>query len=171
MVALFMFSCSNDDGIKCPEALTGELSASETEFSGTWAFTAMVAEEAIDITDDDTENPDKDIYSQFSECQRDLVYDFKNDRKYVYQQGSVAEDCQEQSLNGTWSLEADVLTFVASCASQRIDIKMSEAGDAFSYDSVVSFNEADGGVKTTKVTFTYEKVNDGEPDDTTDTPE
>lgn len=161
MVLLFTFSCNNDDGITCPEPLTGDLNATETEFAGKWAFTAMVAEQAIDITNDDTDNPNKDIYTQFTECQRDLVYDFKNDRNYVYNQGSVAEDCQnKQSMSGTWSLKDKVLTFVASCSSQRINIEMNEAGDAFSYDSTLNFQEANGGTKVSKVTFTYRKVMD-----------
>lgn len=163
MVALVTFSCSNDDDIQCPEALTGELTATETEFAGTWELTAMLAEDAIDITNDETENPSKDVFAQFTECQRDLVYDFKTDRAYSYKQGSVAEDCQnEQSINGSWSLNDELLTFVASCTTQRVNIDLNKEGDAFTFDSVLSFNVAEGGVKTTKVTFTYERVTDGE---------
>lgn len=169
MVALLAFSCNNDDDIICPDPLTGELSATESDFTGTWAFTAMVAEDAIDITNDDTENPSKDIFKQFTECQRDLVYNFKNDRAYSYKQGSVAEDCQnKEGMEGTWSLNDKMLTFVAGCSSQRLNIDVNEAGDEFTYNSTLQFQEANGATKVTKVTFTYSKVTDDDTDTDTD---
>lgn len=160
--ALLMFSCNNDDGVSCPEPLIGELDASETEFAGTWEFTAMVAEEAIDITDDKTDNPSTDIYAQFPECQQDLTYTFAKNRDYVQKQGFLADECQnKQSVSGTWKLTADTLTFVAICATQSIKIDVNEAGDAFSYTAILNFQDAKAGLKTTKVTFTYSKVSEG----------
>lgn len=159
MTALVLVSCNNDDGIECPVALTGELTAPETEFSGAWEFAGLVAVEEVDITDDDTVNPSTDIYAQYTDCQQDLVYDFMEDRNYVFKQGYVADDCEgKQTLTGTWKLTDKVLTFVANCASQSIEIEMSEAGDSFTYESVVNIRDVNNLVKTSKVTFTFEKV-------------
>lgn len=158
--ALFLTSCNTDDSINCPEPLTGELTAKEIGFAGSWEFAAMVAEEAVDITNDDTSNPSKDIYAQYSACERDLVYDFMDNRNYTLKQGFMAPDCDnKQTLAGTWALDANnILTFVAACASQTIQLEMNEAGDAFTYVSNLNFRDASGAVKSTKVTFTYDKI-------------
>lgn len=163
VAVLFMVSCNSDDSISCPADLTGALNDTETEFSGTWLFTGMMAEEAIDITDDKTDNPNKDIFAQYSACDRDLVYNFNGDRKYSLKQGSLAADCNnKESLTGTWSLTAaKALTFVANCASQTTQITTSEEDNTFSYTSNLSFRDVSGLVKTTKVTFTYTKVLEG----------
>lgn len=159
MTALVLVSCNNDDGIECPVALTGELTAAETEFSGSWEFAGLVALEEVDITDDNTSNPSADIYAQYTECQQDLVYDFMDDRNYAFKQGYVADDCEgKQTLTGTWKLTDKVLTFVANCASQSIEIEMSETGDSFTYESIVNIRDVNNSVKTSKVTFTFEKV-------------
>ena len=159
MFALFMVSCNSDDSITCPDPLTGELSASESEFTGTWVFSAMMAEEAIDITNDNTANPSKDIYAQYSACDRDLVYNFINDRKYSLKQGFVATDCNnKQTLAGTWSLTGNALNFVANCSSQTVQIVKNETGDEFSFKSVVNFRDVSGGIRTSNVTFTYAKI-------------
>jgi hypothetical protein len=159
MTALVLVSCNNDDGIECPEALTGELSATETEFSGSWEFTGLVSVEAVDITDDNTANPSTNIYAQYTDCQQDLVYDFMNNRNYAFKQGYVADDCEgKQTLTGTWKLTGKVLTFVANCASQNIEIEMSDAGDSFTYESIVNIRDVNNSIKTSKVTFTFEKA-------------
>lgn len=164
MFALFMVSCNSDDSITCPMELTGALNATETEFSGSYVFTGMMAEEAIDLTKDETDNPNKDIFAQYTECERDLAYTFMTDRKYSLKQGSLASDCtNKESLVGTWSLTADkTLTFVANCASQTTQIAVGEAGDTFSYTSNVRFRDVSNIEKTTKVTYTYTKVEETE---------
>lgn len=159
MAVLFMVSCNSDDSISCPAEIIGDLNATETEFVGTWIFTGMVAEDAIDLTDDKTDNPNKDIFAQYSACDRDLVYNFIADRKYSLKQGSLAEDCKKkESLAGTWGLTADkALTFVANCTSQRTQITMGKENGTFSYTSNLTFKDVKGNMKTTKVTFTYTK--------------
>ncbi|MGC1631646.1 MAG: DUF5004 domain-containing protein [Gelidibacter sp.] len=159
IAVLFMVSCNSDDSISCPADLTGALNATETEFSGTWIFSGMMADDAIDLTEDKTDNPSKDIFSQYTACDRDLAYDFMTDRKYSLKQGSLAVDCNnKESLAGTWSLTADnALTFVANCASQTTKIVMGEEGDTFSYSSTLTFRDVSGLTKSTKVTFTYTK--------------
>lgn len=160
MGALFLASCNNDDGFTCPDPLVGELNATESEFSGTWVFTAMVAEDAIDLTKDDTDNPSTDLFAQQKACDRDLVYDFKDNRDYTLKQGYTAEDCtNKQSLIGTWSLSAEkTLTFVANCSSQTTRIETNETGDTFTFATTLSFQDVNGAVITTKVTYSYEKV-------------
>src|SRR5690554_3638472 len=96
IVALSVVSCNSDDDIKCPDALTGELSATETQFSGSWRFSGMETEEAIDITDDNTDNPSTDIYAQYGACDRDVKYDFMSNRDYELKQGYAAVDCNNK---------------------------------------------------------------------------
>lgn len=159
VIALSVVSCNTDDDIKCPDALIGELSATEAEFSGSWKFAGMEADEALDLTDDNTDNPSTDIFAQYSSCERDLEYNFMSDRKYELKQGYSAVDCNNKlALDGTWNLTGDDLTFVANCASQRITIEQSEDGNEFSYESLLNFRDVNGLEKSVKVTFTYEKV-------------
>lgn len=159
IVALSVVSCNTDDDIQCPDPLTGALTATETEFSGSWRFAAMEAEDAIDLTDDNTDNPSKDIFSQYSACDRDLLYNFMSNRNYELKQGYSAADCNNKlDLAGTWSLNGNDLTFVANCSSQRISIEKNDDGDQFSYESRVNFKDVNGLEKAVKVTFTYEKV-------------
>lgn len=163
--ALFMVSCNDDDGISCPEPLVGELNATEIEFSGTWVLSAMVSEEAIDLTNDEENNPSTDIFAQYPVCDRDLVYDFADDRKYVLNQGFNAEDCtNKQSVAGTWALTANnALTIESNCSLQTTQITPNETNDAFSFVSTMIFNDASGLTKSTKVTFTYSKVTPSVP--------
>lgn len=156
--ALFFVSC-NDDDISCPEAMTGELNTAETAFAGKWALSGMIAEDAIDLTDDSEDNPSEDLFVQYSECDRDLVYNFVSDRNYTYKQGSVAEDCNNKlSLVGTWGLTSENrLMLVANCSSEAVNIETGESSNEFSYDTNLTFKDATGAIKTTKVTFTYTK--------------
>ena len=160
MTVLFMVSCNTDDSVDCPDDLTGALSDTESEFAGAWIFSGMMAEDALDLSDDKTDNPSKDIFAQYSECDRDLVYNFMTDRNYTLKQGYEAEECNnKQSLAGTWSLTSgELLTFVASCATQSTKIDISDSGDSFSYSVNLNFQDVNGAQKTTKVKFTYSKV-------------
>lgn len=160
MGALFMVSCNTDDSINCPDPLTGDLNAIETGFSGQWAFSGMMAESAVDITDDEKDNPSKDVYAQYTACERDLVYNFLANRSYSFKQGSVATDCtNKQQLTGTWSLtDGKSLKFVANCGSQTSQITVDESGKTFSFVTTLSIRDVSNVEKTTKVTFTYTKV-------------
>lgn len=164
VVALSIFSCNTDDDIKCPDALTGELSAAETQFSGSWKLVAMEADEAIDLTDDNADNPSTDLFAQYNACDRDLEYNFMNDRNLVYRQGYSAVDCANKlTFSGTWNLIGNDLTLVANCASQRITIETNAEGDQYSYDVTLQFRDVNGAQKTSKVKFTFEKMVDEQP--------
>ena len=162
--ALLVVSCSNDDGIKCPEPLVGELTATEADFTGSWVMVAMEGNEALDITDDKISNPSTDIFAQFTDCQRDLVCEFNDTRDYTQKQGYRAPICENQdSITGTWrlaknNLNENVLSFVANCTSLDLKIEMNEFGDAFTYKSNVGFQDVNGVFKTVYVKFTYEKL-------------
>ncbi|WP_027127436.1 DUF5004 domain-containing protein [Gelidibacter mesophilus] len=163
--ALFMVSCNTDDGFTCPEPLVGELSADETAFAGTWVFVGMEADKAVDITDDNIDNPSEDIYAQYSACERDLIYDFMANRNYSLKQGSSSADCDNKdSLTGTWGLTGNTLTFVANCASQNIVIDMGAVENVFTYESTLNFRDVSGSVKPVKVTFTYERMVEAQPE-------
>lgn len=158
---LFMVSCNSDDRIECPDELVGELSDAEKQFSGTWIFTGMDSEVAIDLTNDETNNPEKDIFAQYTQCDRDLVYDFNDNRSYSLKQGHAAAiDCDnKQSLTGTWSLTSgNVLTFVANCATQSIGVTFDDTGNSFSFSNVLNFVDVNNTQITSKVTFTYTKA-------------
>lgn len=159
VMGLFMVSCDNDDDIKCPDALTGALAANETAFSGSWVFSAMVAEEAIDVTDDNTANPSTDIFNQYEPCTRDLSYDFKNNRDYALKLGGIVADCNKETITGTWSLSPiNNLTFVSGCSSQAIQITLNEDGTQFSYKLNANLKNINGEFKVTPVTYTYTKL-------------
>lgn len=164
IAALSIVSCNTDDGIQCPEALTGDLSTTETEFSGSYKLVAMEAEEAIDLTEDNTDNPMTDVFAQYTACDRDLVYKFMSNRNLEYVQGYSAVDCTNKlTFPGTWNLIGNDLTLVANCSSQRIMIEKSAEGDKFSYDAILPFRDVNGTTKSIKVKFTFDKTVDVQP--------
>ena len=159
ITVLFMVSCDNDDDVKCLDPLTGALSPTETKFSGNWKLTGLMADDAIDLTNDKKDNPSKDIFAQYDDCEKDLVYDFMADRKFAFKQGSLAAKCEKkQTLSGTWKLTGKVLTFLEKCDAENINIELNENSDTFSYVSVVRIKDVKGVVKATKVKFTYKKA-------------
>lgn len=159
MTVLFMVSCNNDDDVKCLSPLAGPLSAAEIKFSGNWKLTGLVADDAIDLTDDKKDNASKDVFAQYGDCQKDLVYDFTADRKYAFKQGTLAVKCEKkQTVTGTWKLTDKVLTFIEKCDAETINIELNEKNDSFSYGGVLRIKDVKGVVKSTKVKFTYTKV-------------
>lgn len=158
LVGLLVVSCDDDNDIECPNALTGELTATETTFSGEWILKAIVAEKEIDLTDNDIDDPSTDIYAQNSSCQNDLVYNFKSDRSYILKQGAnVTTDCEDKSSEGTWALDGDILTVVSYCASQKTNLTFSDDNNEFSYVSTLNFKDVDNDIIISEATFTYEK--------------
>ncbi|WP_166963479.1 DUF5004 domain-containing protein [Yeosuana marina] len=160
MVASLLFvGCSNDNSPNCPQALTGELDATETAFVGDWSFMGMVSEKEIDLTDDNEDNPSTNIYDQFEECQQDLIYSFENDRSYSLKQGYVATNCTNKvQLNGTWKLTGGVLSFVTNCSTNYLNIEFNNDKTEFTFEETYKFVDVDGQIITSKVTFTYGKM-------------
>jgi len=119
-------SCNSDNEIDCPEDFTGELVAEEELLVGTWVLSAITADEEIDLTDDDVDNPSTDFFAQYSACQRDASYTFNSDRSYEYEQGQNATDCQNKvALEGTWRMASANLSLVSACSLQNTDIEFS----------------------------------------------
>ncbi len=159
ITSLLFMGCSNDSGPDCPEALTGTLDATETAFVGDWSFIGMVSEDEIDLTDDNEDNPSTNIYDQFEDCQKDLVYSFSNDRSYTLKQGFVATNCTNKAqLNGTWKLAGGVLNFVANCSTSYLNIEFNNDKTEFTFEETYRFVDVNGQIITSKVTFTYGKM-------------
>src|SRR5699024_11429066 len=56
---------------------------------------AVVADQEVDLTDDDEENPSTDIFAQQSACEKDEQYVFDADRTFEYSKSNNAEDCDK----------------------------------------------------------------------------
>ena len=83
LTAVTFVGCNSDSGdINCVDDFTGALDTSEEDFVGTWSLTAITADQAVDITDDNEDNASQDIYMQYEECQQDAVYNFESGRTY-----------------------------------------------------------------------------------------
>ncbi|NMH87146.1 DUF5004 domain-containing protein [Flavivirga algicola] len=158
VVALMIVGCNNDDS-NCIPDLTGELSSEETSFSHTWVLAEIVSDKEIDLTDDNDDNPSTDLFSQYSACERDAVYEFKNDRNYAFKQGQLPSGCNnKQTSVGTWKLEGNTLTLVSFCNMRIIDIEINTEKTSFFIEDNFNFTDAKGTVVNSNVKFTYNKV-------------
>lgn len=158
LLTFLIMGCDIGDDVQCPSPFTGALSSSETDLVGEWVLSAIVAEDAVDLTNDQVNNPSTDIYAQYTACQKDLVYTFNNDRKYKVEQGLMATNCQnKQVLEGTWRLSNNNLSLIVGCATQGFEIEFGEDDTTFSQEATVRFNNVDGFTITTVVVFTYQK--------------
>ncbi|WP_373519248.1 DUF5004 domain-containing protein [Pricia sp.] len=152
----FFMGCTSDNGIDCPADYTGALAENEEKLTGEWVLSAITADKEIDLTDDDEDNPEKDIYAQYSECLRDGSYDFSADRKYTFNQGQNATDCRNKaSSEGTWKLTAETLSLVGTCNAQNIVIDIDEQESSFSFSDDFNVRDVDGTTVQAKITFTY----------------
>lgn len=160
LFGILAVSCDDNNEYKCPEAFTGALTETETNFSGLWVLKSIVAEDAIDLTEDDIDNPSTDIFNQFTECQRDAAYDFNSDRSYSFLSGTIASNCSnEQTISGTWELNpSSVLTLVSNCAKQSTIIEVNETNTEFTIETTYNFIDVNDIGMTLETTSTYEKV-------------
>lgn len=152
---LFM-GCNSDNSIVCPEDFTGALAADEQKLTGEWMLSAITADKEIDLTDDNEANPKKDIYAQYTECQKDGVYQFLIDRKYKFDQGQNATNCgNKSSSEGTWKLTAKILSLVSTCNVQNIGIEFNDDESEFSFSDDFNVTDVSGRNVQAKITFTY----------------
>ncbi|WP_240905136.1 DUF5004 domain-containing protein [Flagellimonas oceani] len=150
------WSCNSDDETNCPEDFTGSLGTGEEVLVGKWQLKAIKAEEALDLTDDDTDNPSKDLFAQYSACQKDAFYTFETDRTYAYEQGKTAEDCENTfSSDGTWRFASNTLNLVSSCSVQSTGLELNEDFTEFTFSVDYKISEVDGSVVQTTLDFTY----------------
>ena len=148
--------CNSDNTINCPENFTGALAQDEEKLTGDWTLSAITSDQEIDLTDDQEDNPDKDIYAQYSECQKDGAYSFESDRKYTFRQGEKITDCQNKSSSeGSWKLTSGTLSLTGACNVQSFMINFNEDNSEFSFSDDFNVLDIDGTNVQTKITFTY----------------
>lgn len=153
----FMISCSTDDNSSdCPEDFTGALEANEQKMVGEWVLTAIFADEAVDITDDDQDNPSTDLFAQYGECQKDGVYTFNANRAYTFEQGLNGTNCQNSgTFDGTWQLSSNTLSFVDACIQQNLALTFNGSDTAFSFSDDFNITDIGGNTTQVNITFTY----------------
>ncbi|MGJ8738320.1 DUF5004 domain-containing protein [Zobellia laminariae] len=153
---LFLACNDTDDTIECIEDFSGVLASAEEKLPGDWMLTAMTADTEIDLTDDETDNPLKDLFAQYEDCQKDASYSFGTNRTYVYRQAQNTADCTNQvTLGGTWQLSDDTLRLVTDCNLSSIALTFAEDDSAFMFTNSFSIADAEGKTIQTNVTFTY----------------
>ncbi|MEH6406261.1 MAG: DUF5004 domain-containing protein [Leeuwenhoekiella sp.] len=151
-------SCSTDDGPDCLPAYTGDLTAEEATLVGEWELSSILADKEIDITDDDVDNPSKDLYAQYSDCFQDAMYTFYQNRNFLFEQGSNAENCTNKaSQDGTWKFAVDKLSIVA-CYEQILEIELNDDKTSFSSTAVQNYRDVNNQTIQATVVFTYSKV-------------
>lgn len=159
ILGLTFLNCGvTDDAIECPPQFTGELQASESKLVGEWSLIDLVADKEVDLTNDFTDNPSVDMFSQYTDCSKDAVFIFGDNRVYSYENGSRTEGCNGTSTSGTWSLDSDELFLIVSCVSLNSQLSFNESNTLFEYSSTIDIQEVNGIVTTASVTFSYEKV-------------
>lgn len=154
-----LFSCTTDADTNCPDNFSGALNAGEEPLVGEWALTGVMSAKEIDLTDDDMDNPSKDIFMQYSDCEKDVVYIFKTDRSYTYELGRYVEDCEYTiPSKGTWQLGSNNLSLVTACQMYTTALEFSEDETAFSYSNVYNITAVSGSIVQTNIEFTYTLV-------------
>ncbi|MDF0717902.1 DUF5004 domain-containing protein [Muricauda sp. 334s03] len=159
LVCASFISCNSDDSIECPQDFTGALSAAEEQLVGEWVLSSIVATEEVDLTDDDVDNPSTDLFGQYSDCQRDAMYIFGENRSYTYEQGQNAEDCDYQvETSGTWELVSQNLRLTASCSIQSTALVFNDDSTEFSFSQSYNVTDVNGNTFRSNVDFTYSLI-------------
>ncbi|WP_335965197.1 DUF5004 domain-containing protein [Galbibacter sp. PAP.153] len=157
-------SCTDDDSDNCVPDYTGALSEAETAFVGEWRLSAIEADEEVDLTDDDEDNPSTDIFAQQTACQNDQVYEYNSDRTFTYSAGQNEEDCEGAgSIAGTWKLGGDTLGLVYNCFEDILALDFDAQRTSYRINSNVRIEDVDGKVIQTQITLTYTKAGAEEP--------
>jgi hypothetical protein len=158
-MTLCFTGCITDYDIVCVEDYTGDLAETEEKMLEEWKLSAIVSNKEIDLTDDREENPTKDIYAQYSDCQRDAVYSFNSNRTFKFEQGMNAVDCDRESVSdGTWQLQGEILRLVSSCNLRSIELDFNQPASAFSFSNDFNIRDAEGLTIEAELTFTYTAI-------------
>tara|TARA_R110002020_G_scaffold384233_5_gene595116 strand:+ start:86507 stop:87037 length:531 start_codon:yes stop_codon:yes gene_type:complete len=154
-----LVGCSTDNTVECPADYEGALTEAENGLLGTWELTAIVAVKEVDITKDDVQNPKKDIYVQYTDCEKDAEYTFGPERAYEFAQGQNASNCSNKlKIEGTWKHSGDILGLIGNCSAQNLKIVFNEGKTAFTTTSNYNITDVNGLTVQTDVTFTYAKM-------------
>lgn len=159
LCSLLFVSCNDDNDIKCPEAITGELTDMEVDFTGKWTLKSIVSEDEVDFTDDDIDNPSTDLFAQYSDCEKDIEYNFSDNRDYSFLGGMATADCDNtQDIEGTWALNENAeLIIVYGCTTQLTQLEINDEITTFSTEGNFQYMDVNGDLINTTTTFTYEK--------------
>jgi hypothetical protein len=154
LFGLFIQNCSStDEDPSCPNNYKGELTPSETSLVGIWALTNMISEEAVDITDDNVDNPSTDIFNQLNDCSKDLKYEFKSNRRYTFKKNSVEDSCDDPwfsfafgfNHDGTWKLDENQFYTVDRdalfCIYYTFSFEINNESTEFAIQAIFSFND------------------------------
>ncbi|WP_224488008.1 DUF5004 domain-containing protein [Robertkochia flava] len=133
--------CSKDEGPGCPEDFSGPLSAGEEVMPGMWQLSGLVGAVPMDLTDDDIDNPDTDLFAQLGDCAKNARYTFDANRSASYYASVTEGDaCSEKLLfDGTWKLDAGTLYLNAGCFNMQaaLDFMDNNQSFAFSVEEIV----------------------------------
>ncbi|WP_176328435.1 MULTISPECIES: DUF5004 domain-containing protein [Arenibacter] len=161
VLAMGFNSCdiSNDSDFQCPEDFTGALLENENGLVGKWELTGIMADKEVDLTSDGEDNPTKDIYAQYSECEKDTDFVFSSNRGYTNSQGQNADNCTNKvTFSGTWRLTNQALSLVRDCSMENLPLEFNEEKSTFSYKGDYTVTDVHGMKIRTEVTFTYSKA-------------
>ncbi|MEZ4969305.1 MAG: DUF5004 domain-containing protein [Flavobacteriaceae bacterium] len=154
-----LIGCSSDNTIECPADYEGALVEEENGLLGTWQMTAILADKEVDLTNDNESNAKKDIYVQYTDCEKDAEYSFGPGRSYEFAQGQNATGCTNKvKIDGTWKLSSGILGLIGNCSSQNLKIVFNEGKSEFTSTSNYNITDVNGQTVQTDVTFTYTKV-------------
>jgi hypothetical protein len=154
-----LVGCSTDNTIECPADFEGALVEEENNLLGTWEMTAIMAEKEVDLTKDDEQNAKKDIYVQYTDCEKDAEYTFGPGRAYEFAQGQNASACGNKvMIEGTWKLSSGTLGLTGNCSLQNLNIVFNAEKTAYTTTSNFNITDVNGLTVQTDVTFTYTKV-------------
>ena len=153
-------SCSvGNDGSDCSQDFTGALSTNEEKLVGEWVLTGIDADEALDITDDDEDNPSTDLFAQYNECQKDAAYTFSSNRSYLLEQGQNGTNCPNKGIfDGTWQLSGNTLSFVDACITQNVALTFNGDDTSFMFSNNFTLADVNGNVEEVTIVFTYSIV-------------
>ncbi len=157
-MGILLTGCNSDDDNNCPPDYAGELLPAEETLVGSWYLTAAVAEDEIDLTDDDTENPSTDLFEQVSACEKDRYYTFDDDRVMKFLMGTLATDCSNESESiSSWKLEGNKLSFINTCYEFEVNLTFAGDDSAFSVEFEEVITDVEGMNISTTVTYIYTK--------------
>ncbi|WP_204345281.1 DUF5004 domain-containing protein [Psychroserpens algicola] len=145
---VFTFGCSSDD-----DSSTGG-SIEEADLIGTWNIVTLVSELPLDVDEDGTAS--ENLHTESDCVVEQLIFNadgtWSGDSEYALEfltelQGVL---CFDNSRNGTWTLDGNALSLVASGVDRTVSISLSA--------DTLSFNLLGGlGFDTTVVIGSYSK--------------
>ncbi len=159
LIVLTLVNCGvNSDPVQCPPRFTGELEVDETKLVGQWIASGVISDVEVDLTNDNMDNPNFNMFTQYSDCAKDAIFIFDENRIYSYDVGSTISACLKNSTIGSWKLSSGELFLLIDCSNISYTISFNEDNTQFEYTNNIDVQEVNGLVTPAKVTFTFSKV-------------